>query len=671
LAPLPGNLHETPPKKLASQFVSENSQIGFRPSQISWGQSLLPVLILLVSIIAFLPVLLNGFVDWDDKPLVNNPNYRGLGLSQLQWMFTDFHTGQYQPLSWITLGADHFLWWMDPFGYHLTSLLLHAASAIVFYFMTMRLLTLEQFGLAKPREPALSVAAGFAALVFAVHPLRVEPVAWASARADIVAGLFFLCTILCYLQVAGLSESDHKRLWWMSASVIIYALSLLSNAAGVALPIVLLLLDIYPLKRLGSGAGKWFGPQARRVWWQKVPFFLLALGALVLTLATERQTHAADSLSSHGIATQAAYIVFAPAFYLWKTVVPHGFSPLYDLPVWSLALGGVMVAVISVGLFFVRRQWPAVLATWVCYVVILLPVLVTAQASPQMIADRYSYLACLPLAVLTGGGLLHSWQLWVGGQVMRWTSVPAGGVAALLLLGLGSLTWKQTQVWHDSEKLWRHTVVVSRSSGAHYNLAVLLEARGKTEEATEHYEQAAQIDPLRWDAHHKAALLLQKQGRSQEAIEHYRNAVQINPNLIEAQNNLAAALAIQGELEEAAEHLRKVLEFYPGLSETHFKLATILALQGHLEEAADHLRQALKIKPNDVESFLNLGRVLAAQGKLDQAIDYFRQALRIQPDNAEVHESLGRALAEQGKKGEASKHLQEALRILKSSPASR
>jgi tetratricopeptide (TPR) repeat protein len=657
---------------------------------------LLPIWILPITLLAFLPVLLNGFVNWDDKTLVDNPNYRGLGLSQLRLMFTDFHLGQYQPLSWITLGLDHLLWWMDPFGYHLTSLFLHTANAVVLYFIMVRLISLGSFGVVAPREPAMRAAAGFAALIFAIHPLRVEPVAWASARADVVSTLFFLSSVLCYLTAAVPGETGCRWLLWMGASVILYGLSLLSGTAGMALPVILLLLDVYALGRLGGGREKSFGSELRQLLWQKVPFLLLLLGAIAVNVFAVRQGEVmSSSVDHHGLAPRVAHIFFTPAFYLWKTVVPLGLAPLYEPSASSLALGSAMVVAISVGLFLGRRRWPALFAIWICHIALLLPVLLITQHGPQIVADRYSYLSCVPWAILAGSGLLYCRQLWPSGQIVRRNIAFGAGLAASLVLVLGILTWKQTEVWHDSEKLWRHAVAVSRSSGAHHNLAVLLETDGRVEEALEHYRQAARIDSSDWDSHYRAALLLHSQGKVQEAIEHYRSAVQINPTAIEAQNQLAASLVTQGRLEEAVEHFRNVIELNtnaeanprirrkriehfrnvieldPSLGETHFRLGMILALQGHLEEAVDHFQQTLKIKPDHVEAMLNLGRVLAARGNLDQAIHYFRQALHFRPVDAELHESLGRALAERGKRDEAAKHLEQALRILKSSPASR
>src|SRR6059036_1939464 len=220
-----------------------------------WVYWLVPVLVALVTFAAFLPALQNQFVNFDDdKNFLDNPHYRGLAWTHLRWMWTT-HQGHYIPLTWMTLGLDYLLWGMNPFGYHLTSLLLHAANAVAFFFVVRRILKRALPGPSE-RGHALAVSAGFAALVFAIHPLRVESVAWATERRDVLSGLFYLVTILVYLQACGRAEPGRGWYW---LSVALFACALLSKSMVVNLPVVLLLLDVYPLRRLGGSIGSWSG----------------------------------------------------------------------------------------------------------------------------------------------------------------------------------------------------------------------------------------------------------------------------------------------------------------------------------------------------------------------------------------------------------------------------
>lgn len=647
------------------------ASIGIAQGHSRW---VAPLLVVLLTLMAFLPVLLNEFVNWDDyETLLDNPHYRGLGWTQLSWMFTTFYMGHYQPLSWLTFGLDYLLWGMEPLGYHLTNLLIHAVNAALFYFIGLRLLPLGLSSSPVPRDFSLPTAAGFAALLFAVHPLRVESVAWATERRDVLSSLFFLWTILCYLRATAVTTGQRARMWWMNGGLIVYTLSLLSKASGIILPAVLLVLDVYPLRRLSGGPRKWFGSEARRVWWEKVPFLLLAVTFGIVALLAQREAGALKPLESYGPTQRLAQALFGIAFYLWKTIAPMGLSPLYEIPArfslsdWPFLVTGLVVLVISVVFIIAGHRWPAWLACWVCYIVTLAPVLGIAQSGVQFVADRYSYLSCLAWALLGGAGIFYGWQLWGRGRLGERTFFSTMGLAAVVVIGLGLLTWRQAQVWHDSETLWRHVLAVDPDSSlAHNNLGNALFRRDKLEEAIKHYRQAIEIDPNYARAHYNLGYALANQGKREEAIEHYRQTLQIDPTIVEADINMGNLLVQKDKFEEGIGHYRHALELRPGDSKTHFRLGAALAKQGRLEEAAEHFQQAVEIRADFAEAFHYLGLVLAAQGDLNNAIEHFRHALRIQPEFAEAHESLGRALAQQGKRAEAAQHYQEALRILKS-----
>lgn len=235
-----------------------------------WVRWLAPSLVGLLTVLAFLPTAHNQFVSWDDgQTFLENPHYRGLAWPQLRWMWTTFHMGHYSPLTWMTFGADYVLWGMNPGGYHLTSLLLHAATAVAFYAMVLRILT-SALPDRIDRRQTLWLAAGFAALLFALHPLRVEAVAWVTGRRDALLGLFSVLTVLAYLRSCERTERGRR---WYGLSIALFGCALLSKSMAVSLPVVLLILDVYPLRRLGGSVG-WWSRVARRVYLEKVPFVL-------------------------------------------------------------------------------------------------------------------------------------------------------------------------------------------------------------------------------------------------------------------------------------------------------------------------------------------------------------------------------------------------------------
>src|SRR5438132_479223 len=567
----------------------------------SW---LVPVLIALVTFAAFLPTLQNQFVTWDDgKNFLENAHYRGLGWTHIRWMWTT-HLGHYIPLTWMTLGLDYLLWGMNPFGYHLTSLLLHAANAVVFFFVVHRILTLAQPSPSE-RGHALAVAAGFAALVFAIHPLRVESVAWVTERRDVLSGLFYLSAILMYLRAC---ERGARGRGWYWAAVGLFAGALLSKSMVVNLPFVLLILDVYPLRRLGGFVGWWSEP-ARRIYIEKIPFVLLAAAASAIAVMAQSSVHAAASLAQLSVPGRLAVAAYGLGFYPRKMVVPVNLSPLYDLPLTvepmapPFILSYALVLAIMAIVLALRRRVPGLPAAWVAYVVVLLPVLGIVQSGPQIAADRYTYLAGLGWAILAGAGLLSCWRTSRTSKTGAPTTLPIAGVATCLVVGLGVLTWHQAQVWHDSEKLWTHALA---------------------------------MDPESAMPQKKLGDEFVRQGKLGEAIAHYQQALRIKPNFADAETNWGVALAAQGKVAEAIEHYQQALRIKPDYAEAHYNLGNELARQGKLVEAIEHYQQALRIQPENSGAHNNWGAALAQQGKLVEAIEHYQQALRIQPENAQA-----------------------------------
>ncbi len=621
-----------------------------------WVRWLAPLLVALFTLAAFLPALQNQFVNWDDKDnFLDNPHYRGLGWTHLRWMWTT-HLGHYIPLTWMTLGLDYLLWGMNPVGYHLTNLLLHAANAVVFFFVVRRLLARA---LPSPSEHgyALAVSSGVAALVFAIHPLRVESVAWVTERRDVLSGLFYLVAILLYLRAC---ERGARGRGWYWLSVAVFGCALLSKSMVVNLPVVLLILDVYPLRRLGGAVGWWSEP-ARRVYVEKIPFVLLAAAASAVALMAQLSHNTMVSVVQLSALGRLALSVYGLSFYLWKTVAPVNLSPLYELPPtvnpWAppfLLSYGLVVAITALVLAL-RRPLPGLLAAWVAYVVVLLPVLGIFQSGPQIAADRYTYLASLGWAILVSAGVLSHWRR----RPFLFT-----GLAACVLFGLGILTWNQVQVWRDSEKLWTHALATyPKSSIAENNLGNVRADQSKLAEAIEHYRQALDINPEHASAHYNLGNVLAQQGKLAEASEHHRQALRLKPDYADAHNNLGNVLAQQGMLAEASEQYQRALQIRPDDADAHNNLGNALAQQGKLSEAVDHYRQALKIKPDFAKAASNLGSALAQQGKLSEAVEHYRRALKIKPDFAEALNDLGNALARQGQLAGAIDHYRQALKI--------
>ncbi len=637
----------------------------------------IPCVIAAATLAAFLPALQNGFVDWDDDAnFLNNPNYRGLGWRQLSWMFTTFHKGHYQPLSWMSWGLDYLLWGMNPFGYHLTNLLLHSANAVLFYFIARRLLELASPGSDQRRDLHVSIAAAWAALFFALHPLRVESVAWITERRDVLSAHFLFWTLWCYLRAAAGQETASDRRRWLTITWVFFLLSLLSKAWGMTLPVLLAILDVYPLKRLSWNPAKWLTGESRRVLLEKVLFVIPAVIFALVAFIAQQSTGAIENLEAHPLSRRIAQAFYGLAFYLWRTLWPTSLSPLYPIDYGfdpfslSYLLSALTVLAITAILFIMRKRWPAGLAAWLCYIVLLSPVLGLVQSGPQLVADRYSYLSCLGWALLAGWGIEYfRAYLQTSGRFL------AGGLSAamiLVLMGLSVLTWKQTEVWHDSERLWRHTVSLNPESIVARNLlGHALADRGALDDAIEQYRQALRIRPTHAGTHNNLAIALADRGDLDGAIQHYEAVVRLKPTNAHAYNSLADAIFAQGKFEEAIEYWRLALRYKPEAADIHFNLATALAKLGRLDEAIAQFREALAIDPHVANAHYNLAQILDRRGESDAAMTHYLEAVQGDPANADAYYNLGVILANRGQLNPAIEYFREAIRARPDFPQAR
>jgi hypothetical protein len=400
--------------------------------------------------VSFAPSLRNGFVDFDDYSITSNPAYQGLGLPQLRWMLTALVAGHWMPVTWLTLALDYMVWGLDPMGFHLTSLLLHAGNAVLLYLVARRL---GQRATGRT-DTRLSLAAASAALVFAVHPLRVESVAWASERRDVLSGFFFLMAIVTYLDAAAATAG--RRRWLLAASSLAYVAALGSKSVVMTLPLVLVLLDVYPLRRLEGPIAGWFTSDRRAIWLEKLPYLVLSAGGAALSYYAHQRVMPPTEYSWP---VRLAVSVHSLWFYIVRTVAPVWLSPVYELPrhlgpfVPQLLAAAFGVVAMTFTVLLLRRRWPAGLAVWAYYGITLAPVSGLVY-NAVLAADRYSYLPSLGLALLVGAGLAQA--LEAADRSRRpgpaRVAVAAGAVALALTLAL--MTWQQVGVWRDSGTLW-------------------------------------------------------------------------------------------------------------------------------------------------------------------------------------------------------------------------
>jgi protein O-mannosyl-transferase len=594
-----------------------------------------PTVVALITFAAFLPSLQNGFVTWDDdRNFLDNPNYRGLGAEHLHWMWTTFHMGHYVPLSWMTLGLDYELWGMDARGYHLTSLLIHVANAVVLYFVAVRLYRIAFAERSGTSANSLSIAAAFAALVFAVHPLRVESVAWVTERRDVLSGLFVSASLLCYLEYA--TSARGRRLYW--ASLLLFVCALLSKATSLTLPAVLLVINVYPLNRLNIST--WRDAAARRVIGEVLPYALLAAATIPLTIV------ALAPPGQLGLGGKIAVSAYSLMFYLWKSILPLGLSPLYAMPPCVNAAelrfiaGYVFVVLAVLGAWVARKRYPGLTTAALVFSIVILPMLGIVQNGPQIAADRYTYHASPALTILLGGALLSLLANSIS------TALKAGEV--VVVLALAALTWRQTEVWHDPKTFWTYVLSTDTTSAvAEVALSDIDLEEKKNDSAIEHLLRAVRYDSTYAEGFNNLGIALSRERRFAEAIPQFQRALTLSPRNRESHNNLGVAEANLGELDAAVAEYQEAIEIDPKYADAEVNWGNALVRAGHPADALPHYAAAVRLRSTNADAHFNWGVALAQTGQMPDAIEQFRAALSIDPDHAEARTYLNQALAVQ------------------------
>jgi protein O-mannosyl-transferase len=625
----------------------------------------LPGLAAALAFLAFLPTIEATFVNWDDETsFLTNTAYRGLGWAQLRWMLTTTFLGHWSPLTWMTWGLNYVAGGLDPWGYHLGNLLLHAANVAVLWLVARRLLAIGSSGTAT--SATLAAGATIAALVWGLHPLRAEAVAWASARRDVMCGLFYLLAVLAYLRGVARGAGIERRCWALSLAAFAAALS--SKTIALTLPLTLLLLDVYPLGRRGLG------------WWilvrEKLPYATLAAAAGVVAFIARQESGNITAYTQYGAGARLALAAHTLWFSWWTSLWPAGLSPMYELP-QRIDLGqarflGPLLAVIALtaGLVALRRRWPAGLAAWAQSVIVLAPISGVVHSGYQLAADRYSYLSSLGLSVLAGGALV--WMLHHAGRPARsWMRPLAWASAALVVVALGTAARAQTAIWQDSETLWRRAVEVDPTcSLCASNLGRVVARPGRFAEGETHLRRAIALRPDRPGPRENMGTIMLAQGRYPEAEEHFRGAATLRPDRASARNALGVALASQGRDREAESEFQEAARLSPRLVDGPANLGVLYSRQGRFEEAITPLRRALALDVGRAGVRAELGRALrgraiqlAREGRLDEAARFWQEASPLAGEDPDLLRGLGQALVEGGRGLEAIPILERAVAL--------
>ncbi|HTF91205.1 MAG TPA: tetratricopeptide repeat protein [Planctomycetota bacterium] len=625
-----------------------------------------------LSWLPYLPALSQGWVDWDDNfNFTTNPNWHGFSKQNLDWMWSTTFLGHYQPLSWLSFALEYTLWGPSPERMHLVNVLLHALNAVLLARLVTRLIAWSSG--ARPGGESMSAWLGgaAAALLFSMHPLRVESVAWATERRDVLSTLFLLSCLLCWLRTKD--GSSNRALWWILA-LAWYACSLLSKAWGMTLPALLVALELYPL-RTAAPNFRGFLRSALSTW----PFVPFALLCAWKAMGAQAEIGAAVSWAEHPLSKRLVQSAWGAAFYLWKTLVPVGLSPLYELEEhfdpWErgYVIAVVAVIVITAVLAIVRKRFPAGLAAWIMFLIIASPVLGLFQSGAQKAADRYTYLACMPFAALAGAGiaLLVSRRSRRGSRDPLLVASAVGFAAIVVALGLAG--FRQTKVWKNSESISRQIIKVEpKSYIAHHNLAVAVGETGREAEAIDLEKRCIELSPGKGNMaarNYLATMQMRMSGKSPEQREHWLEesfqtllaAFHVDPEEPNVLGQLDQALTRRGERARLYTLFEEEIAKDPRRLGLRCIYAQRLLADQRAAEAEAQYKAALAVDPGYVPAMLGLGRVLVSSRRLEEAEPLLTGAMRRNPYNPEAFAELGGLRAAQGRMEDAELLFQQAL----------
>ncbi|MFN2623903.1 MAG: tetratricopeptide repeat protein [Chthoniobacterales bacterium] len=571
-------------------------------------------------------MLTHQFINFDDDTYIwaNPIVVAGLTSRGFTWAFTTFHCANWHPLTWLSHMADSQLFGLHAGGHLFVNSLLHVVNAVLLFLFLSRV--------TRARWQSAIVAA-----LFALHPLHVESVAWASERKDTLSTAFGLLCLLAYGRYV-LAPS-----WKKYAVVALWlALGLMAKPMLVTLPFVLLLLDYWPFGRLA-----WKPTLSTRAVWplirEKLPLLLLVVPSMWVTYVAQAHGGAVSGLTIEPLSWRLANALRSYAKYLFLTFWPRDLAIYYPtvhdtIPIWQWGLALVLLLAISLLVLTNARKRPYLIVGWLWFVVTLLPVIGLVRVGSQAMADRYTYIPSIGLFIALVFGVADLAAAW---RLRRLLIVSASAIAVLVLTCLTAL---QISRWRDSETLFSYVLSInSQNAVAQNNLGSALGAKGQPAEALPHFAEAVRLDPRYFDALGNMGQALFEQGEAAQAVNYFERALEVRADSAKTHWQLGLTLEGLGRNAEAMQQFHEAIRLAPEDSVMHINLGMKLAQQRQLPEAVEQYEQALRLDPNSAEAHNNLGLVLFALGKEEEGVHEFSAAIRLKPDLAVARDNLRRA----------------------------
>ncbi len=661
-----------PDRKKASKRIRQSNRL---PGELTRGGNTWSIAIAIylglaaLSFLVFGQTLLHDFVNFDDDVYVyNSPLIQaGLTLNGIAAAFASAHAGNWHPLTTISHMVDFQLYGLSAGGHHATNVLLHTLAVLLLFHVLQRM------------TGTLWKSAIVAAL-FAVHPLHVESVAWVSERKDVLSAVFFFLTLGAYARYGRLPSVGRYVM-----VTVLFAAGLMSKPMLVTTPLVLLILDYWPLRRfeqLAAARRKTKTErsvdkkrQTQQLFLEKIPWLILAAGDGIITFALQKRS--AGSLPPLPLLWRAENAIVSYATYTWKTLWPTRLAVFYPHPndtlaIWQVVLAAIFLLAVTWAAVVWRQKKPYLFTGWFWYLVTLVPVIGIVQVGEQGYADRYTYLPSIGLFLIA---------VWAIGDIaairLRRRTVTAGAV--LIVTALACRAFTQAAYWRNSETLWEHALAVTTENDvAHNNLGYLSVDRGQLDKAMWHFESASRIRSGKLDPHYNLGTAfvemnigdaLARKGQPDEAMAHFEKAIRLQPDYAGAYYNRGNVLYAKGRIDEAIPDFQKALQFQPSHADAHTGLGNALLNKGDLKNAIDHYKEATALAPNDPHSRNNLAWVLSTSSDPSirngaKAVELARQAVALSSGKDPVFlRTLAAAYAETGRFSDADAALQQAVEI--------
>jgi protein O-mannosyl-transferase len=614
------------------------------------------ILMVAVCLWAFGGVAKNGFINFDDGIYVYaNPHVQsGLTFQGVLWAFKTMNAANWHPITWLSHMLDCQLYGLNPAGHHLTNLFLHIANALLLFLLLQNATGRfwESFAVAS---------------LFALHPLRVESVAWLSERKDVLSGFFAMLAMLAYVHYTRRRSPGRYAL-----TLFLFALGLMAKPMLITLPFIFLLLDFWPLQRSKVSRIPGHSPELTfhandqglgvgALVIEKVPFFALSAASSLVTFIAQYKGGAVSSFELVPFKIRLINAWVSYWNYLEKIFWPSNLTVFYPHPVnqlqlWEGLVAALFLVVASSLVISQARRRPFLFTGWFWFLIMLIPVIGIIQVGGQSMADRYTYLPSIGMFIII------AWTL----PSLSWPAfhikflITAGFVAILILLSI--ITWVQTGYWKENETLFRHAAALTtRNYLAHTLLGDALAAENKLDMAQIEYEKALAIWPQFPEAHNNLGMVLAKRGLHQEAMSHYEEVLRINPKNAAAHVNIASELAEQGEFDRAALHYVEALQIEPDSVTAHSGLGVVLACLQKMDRAIPLLTKAVELCPQCAETHNNLGRVQTLHGNFEAAAKHLQRAIELNPAYAEAYNNMGLLFVQLGALEEALYYFSAAL----------